>query len=368
MKRIHIFAIMSIFALAAFSQQSAKNYTVNGHIDGLPDGTHVQLIPISHDKEKPLAEETVQNGSFTFSGTVEGPRAVRLSVKDADGSRYMMLGDAVININGAVTGDSINGYMRYDLSSLKVTGSPLSARYDSLMEVRKQADKLYEYNRLTYKDAPMEVREQVDKSFFHTVDSLYYATIMSQKDSYWGPLMMISLTVYMDNKMKTWYENLSDNAKSSYYGRKVREELYPAGLVGEKVKDFTLKDNEGKEVTFASLRKDKKYILIDFWASWCRPCRKEIPNLKKLYSQYSDKGFSIVSISLDKKKADWLKAVDEEQMPWANFLDVTGVTTLYKVKIIPMTYLVDNQGMLVGENLRGEELAQKLNELFAADK
>lgn len=368
MKRKHFFAIMSMLALTAFGQQTTKNYTVNGLIEGLPDGTHVQLIPISHDKEKPLADVVVKNGSFTFTGTVEGPRAVRLKVKDADGSRYMMLGDGTININGVVQGDSTSGYMRYNLSSLSVTGSALSARYDSLMEVRNQADKLYLDNRRTYKDAPKDVREEVDKKFFKTVDSLYYATIMSQKESFWGPLMMISLTVYMDNKMKGWYEDLSENAKASYYGRKVKEELYPAGLIGDTVKDFTLKDNDGKEVTFKSIRENNKYVLIDFWASWCRPCRREIPNLKKLYSQYSEKGFSIVSISLDKKKSDWLKALDEEQMPWANFLDVTGVTTLYKVKLIPMTYLVNSQGILVGENLRGEELAKKLNELFSTDK
>ena len=134
--------------------------------------------------------------------------------------------------------------------------------------------------------------------------------------------------------------------------------------VGSAVTEFTVKDNDGKEVTLASLREGKKYVLIDFWASWCNPCRKEIPNLKNLYKLYGDKGFQIVSISIDKKKAEWEKALEEEQLPWPNFLDETGVADLYKVRFVPTMYLIDAQGTLVGENLRGQALADKLKELF----
>ena len=107
-----------------------------------------------------------------------------------------------------------------------------------------------------------------------------------------------------------------------------------------------------------------KFVLIDFWASWCNPCRKEIPNLKNLYKLYGDKGFQIVSISIDKKKAEWEKALEEEQLPWPNFLDETGVADLYKVRFVPTMYLIDAQGTLVGENLHGQALADKLKELF----
>ena len=107
-----------------------------------------------------------------------------------------------------------------------------------------------------------------------------------------------------------------------------------------------------------------KYILIDFWASWCAPCRKEIPNIKKQYAKYADKGFEVISISIDKKKADWEKALKEEQLKWPNFLDETGVAQLYKVRAVPTMYLIDAEGRMVGENMRGEALAAKLAELF----
>ena len=324
----------------------------------------MQLIPVSHYNEKPLADTVIVNGEFTFTGKMDEPRAVLLLVKDAYGSRRLMLENTAIEVSGTITATGNNGTPSYDLDRLSVSGSPLSTRYDSLMSVREQMDALFKAKATLYKDSTMEARAAANHKFFATVDSTFHAAVLSQKDSYWGPLLMISLTSYLDKGQQAWYDELSDAAKASYYGQKVKEELYPAGKVGSAVAEFTVKDNDGKEVTLASLREGKKYVLIDFWASWCNPCRKEIPNLKNLYKLYGDKGFQIVSISIDKKKAEWEKALEEEQLPWPNFLDETGVADLYKVRFVPTMYLIDAQGTLVGEKLRGQALADKLKELF----
>ena len=280
-----------------------------------------------------------------------------------------------------------DGGVSYNLSSLSVKGSPLSARYDSLLSARTYMDSLYALNARKFAafDSLMQAaylakdqakiqalrqsedgkaRVAADKAFFGTVDSLYRQVVMTNKDSFWGPLMMISFTSYLSEDMKPWYEALSPAAQQSYYGQKVKEELYPAGKEGTVVPDFKVKDKTGKEVSLSALRQGKKYVLIDFWASWCNPCRKEIPNLKKLYAQYSGKGFEIVSISIDQKKADWEKALKEEGLTWPNFLDETGVAALYKVKFVPTMYLITADGVMIGENLRGEALAEKLKELF----
>ena len=296
------------------------------------------------------------------------------------------------NVQMEVTGKLVakkesDGGVSYNLSSLAVKGSPLSARYDSLLSARTHLDSLYALNGRKFAAfdslmmAAYQVKDQAkiqelrqseegkaraaaDQVFFTTVDSLYHQVVMANKDSFWGPLMMISFTSYLSEDMKPWYEALSPAAKQSYYGQKVKEELYPAGKEGTKVPDFKVKDKTGKEVSLSALRQGKKYVLIDFWASWCNPCRKEIPNLKKLYAQYSGKGFEIVSISIDQKKADWEKALKEEGLTWPNFLDETGVAALYKVKFVPTMYLITADGVTVGENLRGEALATKLKELF----
>lgn len=388
MKKISGLAILGLMMLSCGSQPKVDGYVLKGNIEGLPDGTHVQLVPVSHDSELPFADTTVVNGQFVFTGKMEEPRAFHFLVKDAYGSRNLMLENAQMEVTGKlVAKKESDGGVSYNLSSLSVKGSPLSARYDSLLSARTYLDSLYAFNArkfaafdslmmAAYKSKDQakikelrqsedgKARAAADKVFFTTVDSLYHQVVMANKDSFWGPLMMISFTSYLSEDMKPWYEALSPAAKQSYYGQKVKEELYPAGKEGTVVPDFKVKDKSGKEVALSTLRQGKKYVLIDFWASWCNPCRKEIPNLKKLYAQYSEKGFEIVSISIDQKKADWEKALKEEGLPWPNFLDETGVAALYKVKFVPTMYLITADGVMVGENLRGEALAEKLKELF----
>lgn len=388
MKNFSCMAIMGLMAMACTSQPVVDGYVLKGHIEGLPDGTHVQLVPVSHDSELPFADTTVVNGQFVFTGKMEEPRAFHLLVKDAYGSRNLMLENTQMEVTGKlVAKKEADGGVSYNLSSLSVKGSPLSARYDSLLSARMYMDSLYALNARKFAAfdslmlAAYQAKDQAkiqalrqseggkakaaaDKAFFSTVDSLYRQVVMTNKDSFWGPLMMISFTTYLSEDMKPWYEAFSPAAQQSYYGQKVKEELYPAGKEGTVVPDFKVKDKTGKEVSLSELRQGKKYVLIDFWASWCNPCRKEIPNLKKLYAQYNDKGFEIVSISIDQKKADWEKALKEEGLTWPNFLDETGVAALYKVKFVPTMYLITADGVMVGENLRGEALATKLKELF----
>lgn len=388
MKNFFCMATMGLMAMACTSQPAVDGYVLKGNIEGLPDGTHVQLVPVSHDSELPFADTTVVNGQFVFTGKMEEPRAFHLLVKDAYGSRNLMLENTQMEVTGKlVAKKEADGGVSYNLSSLSVKGSPLSARYDSLLSARTYMDSLYALNARKFAafDSLMQVayvakdqakiqalrqsedgkaRAAADKAFFGTVDSLYRQVVMTNKDSFWGPLMMISFTSYLSEDMKPWYEALSPAAQQSYYGQKVKEELYPSGKEGTVVPDFKVKDRTGKEVSLSELRQGKKYVLIDFWASWCNPCRKEIPNLKKLYAQYSGKGFEIVSISIDQKKADWEKALKEEGLTWPNFLDETGVAALYKVKFVPTMYLITADGVMVGENLRGEALATKLKELF----
>ena len=379
--------LLGTLTAACTSQAPKDGYLISGTIEGLPDSAYVQLMPVCHEESDPIADTLAIGGKFTFTGKMEEPRAVLLTVKDAYGSRRLMLENAAIEIKGAVVSEDANGTSSYNLDELSVSGSPLTARYDSLMTVRGRMDALFNANQQKHKallDAIQEAYQAKDQAkvaelraseagkqmaedemrFFQTVDSVYHQTVMENKDTYWGPLLMISLTSYMNEGMRSWYEELSPAAQASYYGKLVKDELYPTGKIGDQMPGFSVKDASGKEITLQELCQGKKYILIDFWASWCAPCRKEIPNIKKLYARYASKGFEVISISIDKKKADWEKAVKEEQLKWPNFLDETGVAKLYKVRAVPTMYLIDAEGRMVGDNLRGEALAEKLAELF----
>lgn len=163
---------------------------------------------------------------------------------------------------------------------------------------------------------------------------------------------------------------LQGKALSSFYGKELQKMISKlrAIEVGYMAPDFTLPDTSGNKMyTLSKLR--GQYVLIDFWASWCGPCKGEIPYLKKAYEKFHTKGFEIMSVSLDDKKQNWLQALQQFQMPWIHVSDVKGfnskVNDLYHVPAIPKTLLLDKNGKIIAADLRGEMLERKLSELFA---
>lgn len=391
--RKNLFTIASVCLaslLAACSQQpSADSYTLTGTLSGLPDGTHIQLLLVGTD-QKALADTTLTDGKFTFTGSVAEPTAVYFSVKDAWGFKPLILSNGSRQELSGIVGEgtrSAQGETVYNLDGLKASGSPLTEKYLSLLSLRDSLDAIHtayyeRYDSISQvygkarvaKDAEemkaIEATEEykafakAEHDFFTLVEKRYTEVITGNKDDFFGPLMMLSLYAYLTPEQLPLYESFSDAAKQSIYGKMVKESVAPESMVGKPMPAFSINDREGKTHTLASLCQDKKYILIDFWASWCNPCRKEIPNLKKIYAKHAGAGFQIVSISIDKKEAEWIKALEEEKLPWQNFRDTEGLADLYKVKFVPTMYLVDAEGKLVAENLRGEELAKKINELF----
>lgn len=357
-----------------------ETFTLKGSLEGLPDGTVLQLVPYAHHDEPVFAETMVNGGKFAFEGKVTEPLLVQLKMKDTYGQVMLMLENRDITVEGSAKQDGVGqgNTPIYDFSAT-VKGSPLTDRYKKLYSVRDSLDAVRTAFNKRYghiiscsdpkkraelmKTEEYKAMEKEDLEFFHTVENTFNKVILDNKDSYWGPLMMIAFTSYLTPDQKDTYEQFSDAAKNSRYGKLVYEEIYPAGKIGQAVQPFTVKGADGKEVTLQSLIAGKKYVLIDFWASWCGPCRKEIPNLKNLYGKYAAKGFDIISISIDKDNAAWQKALKEEGLKWPNFRS-NEVASLYRVKAVPTMYLIDGNGVLVGLDLRGQALADKLKELF----
>ena len=140
-------------------------------------------------------------------------------------------------------------------------------------------------------------------------------------------------------------------------------------MVGGEAPDFTQNDPDGNPIQLSDLR--GKVVLLDFWASWCGPCRRENPNVVKLYEAYKDKGFEILGISLDKDKGRWLQAIEKDGLKWLHVSDLKGwkneVGQLYGVSSIPHTVLLDAEGRIIAQKLRGPALEQKVAEILGAD-
>jgi len=136
--------------------------------------------------------------------------------------------------------------------------------------------------------------------------------------------------------------------------------------IGKPAIDFTANDTEGKPVKLSDHY--GKYLLVDFWAAWCGPCRKENPNLVKAYHKYKDKGFDVFGVSLDRTKEAWLKAIAKDELTWTQVSDLkywhSEPAALYGVRAIPANFLLSPDGKIVGKNLTGEELHKKLEELL----
>jgi peroxiredoxin len=136
--------------------------------------------------------------------------------------------------------------------------------------------------------------------------------------------------------------------------------------VGQAAPDITLPSPDGKNVSLSSLR--GKYVLIDFWASWCGPCRQENPNVVRMYNKYKDKGFEIFGVSLDESRDKWLKAIAMDKLTWPHVSDLKGWSSaaaqLYNIQAIPQTLLLDKEGKIIAKNLRGKALEEKLASLL----
>jgi peroxiredoxin len=380
-----------LILLGAGSCSANKDsFRINGVLDGLKDGTVVELIPgATHKSEKAIATDTVKSGKFSFKGTLNEPRKFYIAVSGQNnfGTIPVMVEPSVIKIIGKVSLREDQGKRYYNFEELEITGSVVHQEYLEKISPKNYLNKLYEDYHKQSKgicDSVMDARvkkdqqllselyrrdswkkfEQDEKNFFNTVDVTMEKMILDNANSWWGPFLMMDQMSYFTKQQEEWWKKFSDEAKNSYYGLIVKDELFPVGLKDKMAPEFKTVNKEGKEYTSAGLFKGKKYILIDFWASWCKPCRNEIPNFRRAYDLFSKKGFEIVSISIDNNEHDWSQALSEENLPWPNFLDRSEIANAYNVKLIPSTFLVNEKGVVLEDNLRGEALIKKLEELL----
>jgi thiol-disulfide isomerase/thioredoxin len=384
-KTLHAIAALLIMG-SLYSFQRATKYTLTGEFKNLPNGTKIELVPGgTHKNEKPVAATVVKDGKFVFTGSVSSPRIffVRMAGEDYSGFR-VMVENANIHVTGKVVEQEMRGSKSHQFNDLKVTGSKAHDTFLSKTSLRERLGAMYEAYHTNNKEVIAQLdsarikkdttlQKQVmasdaykkyakeEKEFFTTCQDSIQGLILANKDSWWGPFLMLDQLSYFTPKDKAIFEQFSAVAKESYYGKIVQADLYPKSYVGLKAPSLAFEDSERKPVSFATMAKGKKYVVIDFWASWCVLCRKAIPALKQFYQDYYSKDVEIISVSIDKKEVDWVKANIAEALPWHSFLDRAGLLAdAYNVKAIPAMFLLNGEGKVVAENISLEEIKAKI--------
>ena len=182
--------------------------------------------------------------------------------------------------------------------------------------------------------------------------------------------LSIMASVFGKEKSTKLFHAFSEANKRSEYGEKIAAflglELPRAPIIGENFVDFTMKNQDGKPEKLSEIK--DKVILLEFWASWCAPCRKENPELVKTYAKYKNKGLEILAISLDENKENWIKAIQKDKLVWKHVSDLKGreniASLIYRVHAIPDNFLIDKNGIIISRNVRGEKLNNVLAEIF----
>lgn len=353
-----------------------KSYTLSGSMPKLKEPAKVYLVTLQNGAWKETDSIELKNGKFQFVGAVDEPQQAILSIKrlgtpkakaDRD-SQGFFLENSTIYFNGvdSIQNATITGSVSNQESmALEALTKPLT---NKIMQLNNKYSK---YNKNPI-NASAEERKKASDTVMNLVaeiKSVKLNFVKSHLNSFMGLYTFhysILDSKFIPVEVEPIFNQFSMALKSSPLGKKTIEkiEIGKRRQTGIAATDFIQNDLDGKPFKLSSLR--GKYVLVDFWASWCVPCRNENPNVVKAYTALKDKNFEIVSVSLDYPggKEAWTNAIKTDGMPWIHVSDLKGwkneVAQLYGINSVPQNILVNPEGLIVAKNLRGENLLEQL--------
>lgn len=360
--------LVYLFAAAAFVACSEnKGYVVTGTVEGAADGDTVYLAAVEGRQLVNLDSTVIQNGTFTFKG-VQDTAVARYITYKAEGKEGLnidfFLENGKINVNlSEGTNDAATGTLNNDAYQeirvqLNEINGKMRAIYESMSDTtltdeQRQA-KAEEMSALEEK-----MMEITKNGIAKNITNLAGITLLKQNYYYMDveeldPLMpQIPAAFDNDERIVRIKENV---------------EKMKATAAGQKFTDFEMQTPEGKSVKLSDYVGKGKVVLVDFWASWCGPCRREMPNLVKAYAQYKNKNFEIVGVSLDQNGDAWKDAIQKLNITWPQMSDLKywncEGARLYAVSSIPHTVLIDGEGIILARGLHGDGLQEKLAEVL----
>lgn len=363
MKRTYIFLLV-IIILGCSDHISQNNFSLTLNITGELE-QKIYLSKRDAGKWVNIDSSSVVTGEIVLNGQIKDPEMF-----------YLRSGQNLTNIfieAGKITftahADSINKGI--------TNGSKSQAELDSFNEsislITEQLDTLYnQYREAVKNDDQVRLEElselidtKDDERLARTIDYAY-----ANNKSIVSAYLIMTNNYYLElAELDTITSNFDNSIKQTKYVELLLDRirnLYKVSI-GSSFTDFTLNDTTGNPIALSSLI-GENYLLIDFWASWCGPCRRENPNIVAVYNDYNSKGFDIIGVSLDTDKNNWIKAIEKDSLTWSHVSDLQGWNSaagkLYAVNAIPHSVILNENGTIVAKNLRGEELRDKIAELL----
>jgi len=325
--------IFGIITLLTFScnEKPKTEFSLSGKTYGIENGAKLYL----NYNNNALDSTVVQDNSFEFKTKLpKTPMKLWLHNKDFSNYRAFWAEDNTMTFDAT----------RTNFRNAIITGSETE---ELSFNLHQEIDTL-----------SRSERQKKEIEFVkNNSNSIVSASLLSLYSTTWGK-----------EKTKELFDSFSSENKNTKYGKSIAKyiKLNKNPNIGENYVDFEMEDTNGETKKLSDL--EGKLILLEFWSSNCGPCRKENPNLVKTYEKFKPKGFEIFAVSQDTKKESWLKAIEKDKLPWLQVSDLKGrdnsASLIYGINGIPDNFLIDPSGIIVGRNLRGERLNEKLNELL----
>lgn len=371
--------LVSLILLSAQAQTNG-NFTITGSASTGKLTIAKVYLQFQSEGSNKMDSTDVVNGKYSFTGTISEPVMARLRVKylpDAAGTitKPVQARDLIsifLNV-GNITVNSIDSF-----SNATVKGSAAHDDYarltKSLLPLNQQMDALYKQYEAAGEDAAKKKAIEDKADSLDNAQKKMYADFVTANPA--SPIALYCVNVFAGwdinpDLVAPLYNQLTSSTQQSYTGKNLGERIAIARktAIGNIAPEFVQNDTLGKPVALSSMR--GKYVLVDFWASWCGPCRRENPMVVKAFQQFQGKGFTIIGVSLDQPGAKdrWMDAIHKDGLTWTHVSDLkyweNEVARQYGIRAIPQNFLLDPTGKIIAKNLNGENLEKKLTELFA---
>ena len=364
MKKL-LFAVLAISVLFA-ACDTQKKYELSGKIEGQSEGK----IFLNIEKDRKLVKidsADIVNGEFKIAGSVDVADMYYLQIDDKRGAIPFFLENAAISveanvealrdakITGSASQDIYNGFVA-SMMEFKAKQEPIVAAYKKAKSEKNEeaAEKAYKEYEAVDADKTIKV-----KAFVKGNNNSVVAAVVAYRN------LLNQLKV---DEMETIYNTFGEDVKASSSALAIKSKLdiLKKVAVGQPAPDFTLNTPEGTPFSLSSLK--GQVVVIDFWASWCGPCRRENPHMVELYKELNPKGVEFFGVSLDDKKENWLKAIEDDGLTWKHASDLKGwksaAAKLYGVNSIPAAVVIDQNGTIVAKKVFGDELKAEVEKLL----